>query len=119
MAGRKRLGQEHACKCNSTHKMWAREGSKQNRKAGVEGNSRGQKLLLPLESVAELFRALVEAEFSQRKLCRLLPVSLEQAAESVQSRCVGQGWDLRAGASWDPRAVDSDAGEAVLGQSQY
>lgn len=43
----------------------------------------------------------------------------EKAAESIQSWHVHQGWDLRAGASWDPRVGDSDAAEAVLGQSQY
>lgn len=46
-------------------------------------------------------------------------LSLEQAAKSVQSWRVDQGWGLRAGASWDPRVGDSDAAEAVLGQLQY
>ena len=76
MAGRRSLGQEHACRCSSTYKIWAREGGKQNGKTGVEGDNRGQKLLLPWKSVAELLRALVEAEFRQRKPCRLLPVYL-------------------------------------------
>ena len=95
MAGRKRLGQEHTCRCSSTHKMWAREGGKQNRKAGAEGNSRGQKLMLPLESLAELLRALVAVEFSQRKPCRLLPVYLWNKQQSQSSH----GVSARAGVS--------------------
>lgn len=45
--------------------------------------------------------------------------SLEQAAESIQSWHVHEGWGLRAGTSWDSRVGNRDATEAVLAQSQY
>lgn len=95
MAGRKRLGQEHTCRCSSTYNTWIREGGKWNCKAGAEGSSGSQKLLLPLESVAELLRALVEAEFSQRRPCRLLPVYVWNKQQSQSSH----GMSTRAGVS--------------------
>lgn len=118
MAERKRLGREHTCRCSSAHKMWAREEGKQNRKVGAEENSNGQKLLLLLKSVAELLRGLLEAKFSQRKRCRLLPVCIWKKQPSVQAWHVHPCWGLRAGVSWDLRGGDSDAAEAVLGQAQ-
>lgn len=92
MAERKRLGREHTCRCSSAHKMWAREEGKQNRKVGAEENSNGQKLLLLLKSVAELLRGLLEAKFSQRKRCRLLPVCIWNKQPSVQAWHVHPCW---------------------------
>lgn len=81
VTGRKRLGQEHACRRRSTHKMWTSEGGKQNHKAGAERNSRGQKPLFPLESVTS--QGLIGGRIWSEEAMQMPPsFSLQQARVS-------------------------------------
>lgn len=61
-----------------------------------------------LEVSSRAFQGLSRGRIQSEKPMRTAPcLSLKQAAESVQSWCVHQGWGLRAGASWDTRVGDS------------